>query len=447
MRLLLKIAVPVLVLGLLVWFGVPALLETTWARETVKDSLSQGTGRQVELGALGFGWTRGLQVEDVVVHQKEPAQEAIGPLFSLAALELRLGFLDMLQQRIALDRIAAERPAITLIRDEQGVFNIQDLLGPEKEAEEKTRGPEVRAVLAVEDGRLLFVDRGLETRLEVTGLDADARWDKGRLDLEGRCRLNGGPVRFKGHADLAKQPAPFKLEELTADGCRLTVNMAHLGLLLPVLGQRPQEASGTLRLQLEDLSGEGFTLEELSRTLKARGTVEVRGGTVLSGPLAAIFQAVAGLLKEDSPAVDGDGGTALEVRLMRSSFRIAGGAVRSDDIRVEGPGMDLRLAGSTSLDGALDYQVRLHGLGRMLGKTEAVQRVLGEDGTLPLRLTGSLGDPEVTVDLEDTLRRALRRELGGRLEKELGEQVPPELRRLLPILGGGNKKKDDGRDR
>ena len=45
-----------LILALVVYFGVPLLLKTGWAREKVQTALAENTGRDVQVGSISFNW-------------------------------------------------------------------------------------------------------------------------------------------------------------------------------------------------------------------------------------------------------------------------------------------------------------------------------------------------------------------------------------------------------
>ena len=82
------LVVVVILLGVGVWFGVPAFLGTDFARERIQKGMAEGTGRDVELGDISFGWTSGLTVSNVTVQQKAGDHDADGPLFKLTGLSL-----------------------------------------------------------------------------------------------------------------------------------------------------------------------------------------------------------------------------------------------------------------------------------------------------------------------------------------------------------------------
>ena len=68
---LLRLLIFIVVLAAAVFFGLPPLLGTNWAREKIRSSMEKSTGRKVEIGSVSFSWANGLAVRDVKMDQKE----------------------------------------------------------------------------------------------------------------------------------------------------------------------------------------------------------------------------------------------------------------------------------------------------------------------------------------------------------------------------------------
>lgn len=450
---ILKIVIGVLVLLLVAgYFGVPYLLETSWAREKVRKSLAEKTGRDVEVGDIAFGWTSGLTVSSVTVKQKPGDDAKDGPLFSLGKLHLSVGLSDILDKTIHVDEFTVEEPKIVIIRDRNGRFNFADLL--EKPSEETGPAPspapegggesgggggsgtKVTARLDISNGTVLYIDEPLGTRVEAKGIDATGLWSDGELTLDLACDLNGGKVKLSADSDLSVMPAPFTVKEFTIDGSDFGTNLAALGLFLPLAGESPQEASGTLTFSLKDLTGKGFDLEALRRTLTAKGDIQLKGGALVSGPVTQLYSALQGLGAGDlsalaAGAAEGGGGKKLGVQLFTSTFRIEDGKILTDDMKLDGAGISLTLSGWTSLDGHIDYKVVADQLDELLAKNKQLADALGKDGTLPLGFTGTLASPKFAVDVESAAKKAIE----GEIEKRIGDKLPGGIK--LPIPGGG----------
>lgn len=435
----------VLVLVLAVWFGVPMLLGTGWARERVKAALAGNTGREVEIGSISFGWTSGLALHDVVVKQKPEQGIEEGDLFRLEDLRLRVGFGDLLKKRLNVADLTVEGPAIVIVREKDGTLNISDLLvgesgtaggagGEEAPAGDGAKKTSVAARLNIEDGRILFVDRKLGTRVEAEGIGAAARWVDGKLDVDLGCLLNGGEVKLLAQADLAGERKPFEVAEFSISGAELTKDLALLSSFLPLLGEQPDQASGRLTFRLEGLRADGFDLETLKRTLAGSGDVRLEGGLLGGAPTQMMFAALRGLTGGESGSLAALGeGKGIGVDLLESAFTIADGKISTEGLSLAGKGLDLVLRGWTSLTGKLSYAVEAKNLSEELAKHEKVRKILGERNVLPLLLQGSLGAPEVSVDMKGLASGLLERGL-DELRDRTGGKLPDGVEKVIPGL-------------
>lgn len=429
------ILVVILVAG---YFGVPALLGTDWAREKIRVAMADETGRDVELGAISFGWTSGLTVSDVRVGQKAGDSDADGPLFVLDGLSLSVGWKDLLDKKISVDDLTVKGPRIVIVRDKNGRLNIEDLLDrPSKPSEtpdgERGKGPAVAATLQIEDGTILFIDQKLGTRVEASGIHMDATWNSGKLTLDSDFDLNGGAVTVKAAADLSKQPSPFTVDELKIDGATFSGDLATLAPFIPLMGDKPQDASGTLGFELKGLSAAGFDMESLKRTLTGSGSMSLAGGALVSGPVTQIYSALKAIGAGDLSALAAGGDSeALGINLLQSTFEIADGKVKTRDMNLDGAGIDLALTGWTSLDGQVDYKIRAADLDKLLASNAGIKKYVGDSGGLPLEFTGSLESPRIGVDVESALKGAAGQFIEEKLGEKIDEHLPGGLKDLLP---------------
>ncbi len=463
-RVLLSLAV-LLPLG---FFGVPLLLGTSWAREKVRGALARGTGREVSIGDISFSWFRGLRLRDVVVRQRAGDYAGEGPLFSLGDLDLKVGLGDVLRRRINVERFSVREPVIVIVRDRAGRFNFDDLLekpaakagggapgggggeGPHGEGEGEPGGgggTPIRVNFSLTGGRIVYLDRKLGTRVEARGIDARASFADGRLRLELDCALNGGNVRLDLETRLAEKPASFTVRELRIEGAEFTSDLAPLGLFLPLLGEKPQKVSGKLAFVLRDVKGLGFEPDLLKRTISGRGHRSLEGGGIASGPVSQLFSAFRAIGAADlEPLRGAGGGEELSVKLVEGDFEIRDGKIRTDDLSVKGSGLDLSLSGWTRLDGKLRYEMIAGNLEELLRRNRTLGKYLGESGGLPLKLRGTLDDPEIRVDVEGALKGAaegaIREGLGGLLPG--GKDEGREKKEKKEKKGDGKRRKRDG---
>jgi AsmA family len=418
----------IVVVGVGGYFGIPALLGTGFAHEQVRQAMADGTGREVELGQISFGWMSGLTVSNVTVKQKAGDFAEEGPLFTLEGLSLDLGWKQILNKKIEVSDLTVDGPSIVIIRDKNGRFNFDDLL--EKSAEEKPdtpsgTAPPVTVHLFINDGRVLFIDQKVGTRVEMEDFDARAEWKEGKLVLSADFILNDGEVNLLANADLSKQPSPFEVEQVVIDGSQFTANAAVLAPFIPLMGEKPQNASGTLGFKLEGLKAEGLDMDSLKRSLTGAGSLSLEGGAMLSGPITQLFSALKALGAKDLSALSGGSGSqALDFNLLSSTFAIRDGRIFTDDLKLEGVGMNLGMKGSTGLDGTVDYTLLVGGLDDLIGKNKALSKYVGNSGAIPFGFKGSLASPKISVDAEGALK--------GAAESLIDEHLPGGLKGILP---------------
>ena len=153
------------------------------------------------------------------------------------------------------------------------------------------------------------------------------------------------------------------------DGAALAANVPSLGYFLPLLGDKPQTLTGKLGFELHDFTGKGLDLESLRRDVTGTGKVSLEGGTVMSGVIVQMLNAIKAIGARDLSALSADGGGSqgLEVKLMSSDFALEGGRIKTESMKLEGAGVDIILSGSTGLDGTIDYTINA-GLGALLEK-------------------------------------------------------------------------------
>jgi len=181
-----RLVIVLIVLSLIVVFGVPALIGTSWAKDRIQSAMAEETGRDVEIGSVKFSWFSGLRVTDVTVNQSQPELAKEGPLFSLGALNLDVGIGDILKKKINVKDFTVDEPRIVVVRDADGRFNFDDLLRrpleetPEPDGDDGKRpggeAPEISANFTINNGNVLYIDVPLGTRIEMEGIDTKATW-------------------------------------------------------------------------------------------------------------------------------------------------------------------------------------------------------------------------------------------------------------------------------
>lgn len=244
-------------------------------------------------------------------------------------------------------------------------------------------------------------------------LEAGVRVGGGAVEIRDlRSTVNGGRVVADASLGI-EAPRAYRLA-VRADGVAASYDMAPLlAYALPFLtpGVDGAEFSGTVRGALE-VEGRGFSFADLEAHLRGKGSLRVLGGSISA---SGVFAELSTLLRREF-------GRAL-FEEAGSDFEISEGRVASKGVFLRGKEggklRSLRLAGSTSFDGTLDYGIELSAIREAIGDREA-RRILeiaegmlgGGAAPLPLRLAGTLSKPRIS------LARGLRDVFEG-IEKRL----------------------------
>lgn len=338
-----KIAlVAVLVSVPAVYFGVPAVAKTKWAREKAERALARAIKAPVDIGEMSFSWRRGLTVRDVKseggacgrlevsAHVREIK---IRPEWRRIVRGRAQGKLSIVEPQIRLREAAAGTPA-GLPRFGCGGVEFREL--------------------QIVNGSLVYEAGSFDEDLRVEGLNVSgtAYGRKDRIDLDLRKiegKLNGGAV--KGSAFLALRPgdvsARLDLDAQDVEFGDLTARA--LRYAVPLVETLPSgTAKGRVDLRFR-AEGEGETFASLLRSASGEGEVRVRDGRVSGSRILA-----AGAKTMSRPAL-------IELSLHEaeaSRFTLFSGKVHTSLVARSREG-ECRLQGWTGVDGKLGFVVIL----------------------------------------------------------------------------------------
>jgi uncharacterized protein involved in outer membrane biogenesis len=104
--------------------------------EPVEDQL----GRKIEIGSIKVSLFSGIEITDIVVKEKNPAQE----FASIANFRLKYELLPLLEKRLVIREVLIDKPTIKISRNEQGVFNFADLSLKPRKIQKEIPPPELQ---------------------------------------------------------------------------------------------------------------------------------------------------------------------------------------------------------------------------------------------------------------------------------------------------------------
>lgn len=206
-----------------------------------------------------------------------------------------------------------------------------------------------------------------------------------RLDMD----VNDAPVKATLSIDLATDRAggPYTTAELHASKIPITHTM------------KRGRFRGLVTLDVDEASGEGLGWNEtLKRTLTARGSIKVEQGRLSASELvSAIFMAL------------GHPGSEYNIDSLTSDFKIQNQRIYTKKLQLKGKPFDMELSGWASFTNEINYDANIFIPKERVGKD--IQKIfgfLGEDSTIPLKLTGRLPRPTVQIRSKAVLEGILR---------------------------------------
>lgn len=266
-------------------------LQTPELERSILDQARAALGTELEVRDMEISLLSGVALEGISVANPQPFR---GQLLTADAFVLRYRLLPLLYGRVQVDRLALEKPVLTLAMDARGGFNYEKLgAAAAKDAAAKpgqappAAAPPLRIVmksLAVENGSVVMNDH---TRARLMAVE--------EIDFRSAFEVSGGIAQGTGQVTIGK--ANFA-DVLFVRGVQAPLAMSKEKLTLaPIRGDLAGGAiSGELRVDLKggfryatDLAVKGARVKTLLE--------EARSAAVVSGTLSgkAHFEGKGGL--------------------------------------------------------------------------------------------------------------------------------------------------------
>ena len=288
------------------------------------------------------------------------------------------------------------------------------------------------------DGRLTFVlkaGRATSGGLTLADLQTTALVLPGTVTFE---PLTFGVFagRYAGRMHVALGDTPQFDWRATVDGIDAAALMAFAGA--------PNTLTGTLGGTIA-LEGGGLEMERALRTARGTARIDITDGTIAGLSLVRTVVTAGsgrgGLLTSASTAFSGGAGGSERFSRLGATLAIAGGSMTTTDFAMRSPDLDLLAGGSLSLASmttTFDGRVQLSPeLSKSAGTD--LYRYAQEDGriTLPVEVTGPMGNLSVRVDVADAATRAIRNRAAEEAKKAIERNLPKGIRGLFGKKGGG----------
>lgn len=358
-------------------------------RPLIESKLSETLGIQAEIGSLSLGWKDGLAIEAGGIRLQNAPGEI--PFLETESLFIRFDPFLLLRGKLILSKLSIVKPNVLLVRKADGSVNWPNRRGGRGSAESRAAGLVLLlSDLTVEGGNLSYRDEtslpaqavnleGVEGRLTQTvpggplAFDAEAKilaeGRGGEIETEGRFYPIDGRVEFVGHLFedhiVLKGEARLFGASPQYQGKLEVRGLDTEQLFIPSRGEvyLSGRAEGEFKFE-----GTGRNAEELKRSLRAEGTLQIQDGAfrnlnvidailsritplpglrgVLLGAVPETFQPV--LQSQDTPFDQLQGNVSVE-----------NGIVTFPSLAMLGPDYLVEASGAVNFELDMNFQARL----------------------------------------------------------------------------------------
>jgi len=258
----------------------------------------------------------------------------------------------------------------------------------------------------------LKAGRGMLGTIAFTDLDTHLTMADGNIALDPlKARFFGGALDGR-LSYIAAKPAI---------GLDASLDGADIAAILQWMGNTSQPVTGRLRASV-DISANPTELTAYA--WRGGATVKLTGGTIRG--LSAVRTAVVSFAGRQN-AGNSEGSNDYEQ--ISGTFALQGRVIRSTDLRLTSPDLDLRGAGTITMpEGALAIEADCllsTQLSAQAGRDLYRYAREGDRIVIPLSIGGALGAPKVTPRAGDVMQRAIRR----KIEEEAGSLLDRLLKR------------------
>jgi uncharacterized protein involved in outer membrane biogenesis len=410
-------------LGLFAWF-LPSMASSRWMRPTIAAWMNRDADHRVEFADLDLSWASGMKLQKLAVFDLRDGGS--NAFFTADAVAVDVQWRPLLEKRIVANEFTIKDAVLDLSRSSPGPAPAK----PEMSLPEGTFGLSSAHVPVVVKNCVVKFEKG---DVKIERADLLVRIESGELVVDPiDADVNGGKVTGSARIGL-EGAAPSHRLDLHAKGLVLDEYLAPVGArVMPLLAGDPKDGATKGKADLDlSFTGSGRRADELKRSLRGDGAAALEGvGVETRSWLTQLLAAV------------GQEADRLQLDPVRLPFHVADGMVVLDETDVKSRQLLLRIGGRASLDGELDYRLRVKPAATV-AVFDRYARFLDPDGYLPLRLTGSVTSPSVGFpgvgdvlqqalqggDLERRARDAIENLLGGRDKGGDGTTKPPRRRK------------------
>lgn len=266
----------------------------------------------------------------------------------------------------------------------------------------------------------LRIDSGKGRGLEFQDLSGSGRYEDGTLFLDSlRVRLYGGSATVSGRVRLSGKAPDFRVKAALKDVAAEEILSRKTSLKDFFFGKASLSA---------DLGGGAKDFADFTRTAAGSGSFRVADGRIKGVDLlgiAADRSGISSVLPGLQAKRAGTGETSFSD--LSADFRIEGGKIRTNELRIVSDRMSLVGPATIGFDRTVDFRGTLTLSKELSERARGVggQFLTGRSGRVevPLVISGNVASPAVSVDREALARGAAEKALEGLKERLRG--TPP----------------------
>lgn len=188
-------------------------------REALLPLAEENLNRKLELGDVKVSLFSGIEIHGLTIYEEDGRDVFL----STDLVRLRYQLLPLLRMKVVIDEVRLDKPAIRIVRFENGQYNFSDLISPYDDKSEQgstnqdnqPTDEQARATIdllvsnvLLQDGHLTFLDHVLNDeapyRYEISSLQISANGVSytGHIPLSIQCQINGSQLALDGYINL-----------------------------------------------------------------------------------------------------------------------------------------------------------------------------------------------------------------------------------------------------
>ncbi len=227
----------------------PLIVSSDMMKNKVINELEIGLDRKVQIEDIKMSWSGGLDIKNIYIEEREgfPGDRFV----KIDRILCNIDFIPLIRKQIVINDLMIESPEIVLQKDDEGVFNYEDICKSEKtvssvESAESTfsdvsvkpaRKPkynplvipailfDLKIIANVNNGKFIFIDNQLKKETTISAFNTTLNIDSLKNPIELKSAFDIGIESEKEHADISLSISLAKDGKIDPENARCMFNM------------------------------------------------------------------------------------------------------------------------------------------------------------------------------------------------------------------------------